>query len=103
MLICTLISVFRPASALEREPVGLGMGSGRKGAGGAGWRGACKGPVACPDKEGSAVEELGCTSLQKVQSMIKAGCDTGLLPFLVPGSLQGHVGTCASKGRLQKP
>ena len=37
MLICTLISVFRQASALEREGVGLGMGTGEGGAGGAGW------------------------------------------------------------------
>lgn len=31
MLICTLISVFRLASALEREVVGLGLGTGEGG------------------------------------------------------------------------
>ena len=51
MLICTLISVFRPASAPEREGVGLGMGTRREGAGGAGLGGgSCQGLVASPDK-----------------------------------------------------
>lgn len=50
MLICTLISVFRLASALEREGVGLGVGTGERGNRWGRMEGAWRGPVAPPSK-----------------------------------------------------
>lgn len=58
MLICTLISVFRPASAPEREGVGLGMGTRREGAGGARWGGGpARGLWPVPTKATKAGEQ----------------------------------------------
>lgn len=104
MLICTLISVFRQASALEREGVGLGMGTGEGGAGGAGWKGACG-----SSQQRQAGAKPACSGglesneAQQVQSMVKIHRDTGLWPLLVLGGPQSHVGSPSKKGRLQKP
>lgn len=84
MLICTLISVFR---------LSLSSGEGADGAGSEDWG---RREQEAQGGEGPAGGQW--PSVQRVQSMIKAGPDTGLLPLLVPGGSRGHDGSRAGRG-----
>lgn len=96
MLICTLISVFRQASALEREGAGLGTGTGEGGEGGAGWRGPCKGPVAPPNK-GRQERSQPAVGDWKAMKLSRSSPPSRHMGTRGP---QSHVGSPAKEGRL---
>lgn len=101
MLICTLISVFRLASALEREVVRLGIGT---------MEGRCRWGRVRRGTQSRGAATQASLQWRNWEAPCSAGLvcgktdpGAGLWPPLASGSPIGHIEILIRKGRMSKP